>query len=900
MVKKKVLSLMLAFCMLVMLIPATVFAADEAVDTLADLNAAITNADGTEENPTVITISGQIEVNQTISIPSGKYIKFVGETQASGLIRAGNFTSDSGSVTNISHLLSVQGSLELENITIDGNNRSGGSLVFVYGNNAIAVMNEGTTLKNNLDSAVTLYSQNSVKESPCRFVMNGGTICNNSSSQGGGVAIINYGYADFTMNGGTIKENTATSSGGSGAIYSCASGTVTINNGRIINNKNTGASDGGALNITGRSALVIAGGEISNNQITSDKGRGGGIYKSGNAPFTITGGVVENNSTARSDGREGQDIYIASGDFMIGGAAHIPDGLFIERYNNSSDKMQFYITSPLQYDIGIEGLWTSPSAGRVVAVGKDYTITQKDINKLSYNHASLGLKFDKDNNRIILGKPSYTVTYTLSNMTFTGTDILEQGEALTTTLDPSVGFHSTSSITVEIGGAELDSKNYQAVAIKGGIGIYIPAQYITGNVEIIATAAAHTGGTATCTAPAVCEVCGQSYGEKDMNNHTGTVVWIQTEATHKQVYNCCQTQVSPEENHTWENGKCTVCSYSCSHTGGEATCSQLAVCEICGSQYGELNPDNHKAVSEWTQENGKHYHKCAYGCDTRLDEADCSGGTATCTSLALCEICGQSYGSVNPDNHIGEIVWTQTAATHSSKYDCCDTIVAAEEAHKWENGVCSECGYTCQHTGGEATCAKKTICKICGEEYGEVNASNHTNLVKIEAKLATHLAVGNTEYWYCDGCDKYLSDEAGTNEISSEDTVIQKLTEHTTDGTGWHFDKTKHWNTCECGATLNEAPHIFKWVTDKKATATKAGSKHEECTVCGYVKAVVEIPATETTKTPSTPSRDKGNVTNSPKTGDESNIAFWLTIMLAAGATLTGTVLYSRKKKYNR
>ena len=558
MLKQKILSFVLAFCMAFMLIPTTAFAANETVGTLAALQTAITNAAGTEENPTVIVISGQIEVNQTIKIPAGKYIKLVGENSNDGLIRAASFTSASGSVTNFSHLLSVQGSLVLENITIDGNNKSGGSLVFIYGNNAFAVMNEGTTLKNNLNGAIILYSQNSTQGNPCHFIMNGGTICNNSASQGAGVAIINYGYADFTMSGGVIKENTATSTGG-GAIYSCANGTVTISSGKIIGNKSTG-SEGGAMNVTGRSALVITGGEISDNHITTSM-RGGGIYKSGSAAFTMTGGVIKDNSTARNDGREGQDIYIASGDFNLGGTAQIPDGLFIERYNNSSDKVNFYITSPLQNNIGIEGLWTSPSTGRVVAVGKDYTITQSDFEKISYNHASLVLKFDKDNNQIVLGKLSYTVDYTLSDMTFDGPEDIEKGSPLRTTLNPSVGYHSPSSITVKINGVELDKMNYQAVPVQGGIGVYIPAEYVIGNVEISAEAEAHFGGTATCTALAVCTGCGQSYGSVNPDNHTDAVVWVQTETTHKQVYNCCQTEVSAEESHNWENGKCTVCGY---------------------------------------------------------------------------------------------------------------------------------------------------------------------------------------------------------------------------------------------------------------------------------------------------------------------------------------------------
>ena len=102
----------------------------------------------------------------------------------------------------------------------------------------------------------------------------------------------------------------------------------------------------------------------------------------------------------------------------------------------------------------------------------------------------------------------------------------------------------------------------------------------------------------------------------------------------------------------------------------------------------------------------------------------------------------------------------------------------------------------------------------------------------------------------------------------------------------WKYDANEHWKICACGEKLNEAAHIFEWVTDKKATATEAGSKHEECTACGYAKAAVEIPAT-------------GNST-SPETGDNSNIVLWIAFMLAAGITLTGAVLYSRKKKYSR
>ena len=207
--------------------------------------------------------------------------------------------------------------------------------------------------------------------------------------------------------------------------------------------------------------------------------------------------------------------------------------------------------------------------------------------------------------------------------------------------------------------------------------------------------------------------------------------------------------------------------------------------------------------------------------------------------------------------------------------------------------TCTVCGDTQNGncSGGEATCTDKAECEVCGKEYGDVDPTNHTNLVKTEAKPATHMTEGNIEYWYCDGCEKYFSDEAGTKEIDLADTVIPKLTEHTADGTGWHSDKTGHWNTCECGEKLNEAAHTFEWIIDKEATAAETGSKHEKCTVCGYEKTAVEIPAT------GTPSDTD---TSSPQTGDDSNIVLWIAVMLAAGAVLTGTALYSRKKKYSK
>lgn len=109
---------------------------------------------------------------------------------------------------------------------------------------------------------------------------------------------------------------------------------------------------------------------------------------------------------------------------------------------------------------------------------------------------------------------------------------------------------------------------------------------------------------------------------------------------------------------------------------------------------------------------------------------------------------------------------------------------------------------------------------------------------------------------------------------------------------------------------MNESAHTYEWATDKEPTATEAGSKHEECTVCGYVGATETIAATGTTETPPDPGQTgetpsatddaTGGTTDgttTPQTGDTSSPWIWGILMLVSGATLTGVIIYSRKRK---
>lgn len=107
---------------------------------------------------------------------------------------------------------------------------------------------------------------------------------------------------------------------------------------------------------------------------------------------------------------------------------------------------------------------------------------------------------------------------------------------------------------------------------------------------------------------------------------------------------------------------------------------------------------------------------------------------------------------------------------------CSDQISKCVDLNK--NHKCDICGKTISsHKGGEASCTKKGICDICGQEYGEL--SKHLNLKHIEETKATTTSIGNKEYWYCEECNRYYSDEDGLNEISKEDTIIERLKDDT-------------------------------------------------------------------------------------------------------------------------
>ena len=388
-----------------------------------------------------------------------------------------------------------------------------------------------------------------------------------------------------------------------------------------------------------------------------------------------------------------------------------------------------------------------------------------------------------------------------------------------------------------------------------------------------------SGGTATCTEQATCDVCHEKYGNKDPNNHTDTTEWVQTETKHTQKYKCCGAVTVAEEDHEWENGVCSECHYTCAHSGGTATCTDKATCEICGEKYGAVDSDNHTDITEWIQtatthtqkykccgavtvvekdhewengvctecgygcrhdyewqsENGQYWQKCKF-CNHETAKKDIptvniGGADKVCRtqdykfSLTLpegatdaaygYEFIGLGDGPLTPTVENNLYIGSIKASVYPAEESGFKLIVSAKTADGFTFSAEKTVKIQNEHSGGTATCKDKAVCEVCGERYGELDANNHADMKHFEAKAATKAAEGNIEYWYCEGCGKYFADKDGAKEITKADTVTAKLPD------------------------------------DSK----------------------------------------------SPQTGDNSNLTLWIALLFISGGAVTATTVYGRKKK---
>ena len=229
----------------------------------------------------------------------------------------------------------------------------------------------------------------------------------------------------------------------------------------------------------------------------------------------------------------------------------------------------------------------------------------------------------------------------------------------------------------------------------------------------------------------------------------------------------------------------------CDHTGSTAkpTCTDSAVCTVCG---GTIPEKGHALI--WQSENGEYWQKCKLcGNETTkkpIPEIVISGADRVCRTqdyifgFTLPEGCklittGYEFERIGGDISATLENGKYTVELGSSSYPAEENGFKVTVSAKTADGfaIKAEKIVTIQndHTGGKATCKGKAKCEVCGAEYGEIDAKNHTDLNHIPAKAATKTTEGNIEYWYCDGCGKYYSDKDGTKESKKADTVTAKL-----------------------------------------------------------------------------------------------------------------------------
>ena len=171
--------------------------------------------------------------------------------------------------------------LTLENVTLDGENKSGTEHCVEVKNRSRLVINGTTKICNSKTTALSV--QNASVE------MNGGEICNNEGTSAGAVVLSSMGgTSGFIMNGGKIWGNSSTANQ-AGAIYVSDGCTFNLKKGEIYQNRTNG--HGGAFAIRGK--VDMTGGSVHHNTATS----GGGMLLNDAGILNITGGEIASNSS---------------------------------------------------------------------------------------------------------------------------------------------------------------------------------------------------------------------------------------------------------------------------------------------------------------------------------------------------------------------------------------------------------------------------------------------------------------------------------------------------------------------------------------------------------------------------------------------------------------------------
>ena len=369
--------------------------------------------------------------------------------------------------------------------------------------------------------------------------------------------------------------------------------------------------------------------------------------------------------------------------------------------------------------------------------------------------------------------------------------------------------------------------------------------------------AEHSGGTATCTEKAKCTVCGAEYG--DVLGHDFTTSWTHDDNEHwKQCSRCDEKDdVSP---HTWDSGTVTTAP-TCTKAG-----ERTYTCTECGATKIEpIDATGHSWKSDWTSDATHHWYECDNkNCDVtdnagKKGYAEHSGGKATCTQNAVCEICKASYGSLDPNNH-----------TDLKHIDAKAATAAAEgNIAYW-------------------------YCDGCKKYFSDAAAIKEiTKAATVTAKLPPKITAGDGAT-VTQGEKKELT---FTSDASFADFLRVEL-----DGTAL---EEKNYTKRE-GSTIITLNRDFVATLSVGEHTLAIVSQHGTATAKFTVKAKPAETATpQPTVTPQPTPTVQPQPTVQPvspilRTGDTANPALWFALLIVSGGAAIGITVASRKKKHNK
>ena len=376
---------------------------------------------------------------------------------------------------------------------------------------------------------------------------------------------------------------------------------------------------------------------------------------------------------------------------------------------------------------------------------------------------------------------------------------------------------------------------------------------------------------------------------------------------------------SNDENNHWH--ECAVCHTKKDEAPHVYDNDCDTTCNVCGA----VREVTHNYAEVWSNDENNHWHECTI-CHTRKDEAaHVSGPEATEETAQVCTVCGYvlkaPLGHTHKPKLVEKVEPTCTENGNIAYYRChCgklyyDSAATREitdlskivlfskghvRCHEWhttvlyhwqECTVCNERIDTAFHRpGADATETTPQTCPVCGyvlkEALGHTHKFDQKNTDAKYLKSAANCNSGAVYYYSC-----------ACGEKGTETFVSGEKLNHTFK-TEWSTDDGNHWRECSlCGTVKDKAAHTFEWKIDKKPTAGEAGSKHEECTVCGYKKGAVTIePTGTTTTTPPAVTTTEGNAETPEKSGAAWVWAIVAVVVLGGGAAVV-IVLVRKKKK---